>query len=121
MPTVEADNSLTNGRKANDVDLTLEEAKALHAKLNRFYRQRREGQKKQTPVLKDLGNVTPLKPNMVIQENPTDWDNVPNGALFAVDKAGSLLFTKVSKTRALCLNFMKTQPVAGASCYRIFI
>ncbi len=121
MPTAELDPAVTNGIKPSDGDLTPEEAKALHAKLNRFYRKRRGDKKKQSPVLKDLGNVTPLKPNFVIQENPTDWDNVPNGALFAVDKAGSLLFTKISKTRALCLNFMRSQPVAGASCYRIFV
>lgn len=121
MATSEIDSVSTNGHKSADSGLTPEEAKALHKKLNNFYRQRRGGKPKMKPVLKPIGDVNPLAPKMTIQKLATDWDDIPNGALFAVDPAGSLLFTKVSSSRALCLNFMKTQPVGGASCYRIFV
>jgi hypothetical protein len=121
MTTTDTDTRLTNGHKSTDTPLSSEEAKALHTKLNNFYRQRRGDKKRARPVLKPIGDVNQLQRNLVIQKSPTDWDDIPNGALFAVDPAGSLLFTKVSTSRALCLNFMKTQPVGGASCYRIFV
>lgn len=120
MAASDIDIAATNGKQSADT-LTPEEAKALHAKLNQFYRKRRGDKKKAKPVLKPIGDVDQLQRNLVIQKAPTDWDDIPNGALFAVDPAGSLLFTKVSASRALCLNFMKTQPVGGASCYRIFV
>lgn len=121
MTITESDNSTTNGYKSTDEALTPEQAKALHGKLNRFYRTQKGDKRKQKPVLKPIGDVDSLQRTLVIQKAPTDWDSIPNGALFAVDPAGSLLFTKVSTSRALCLNFMKTQPVGGASCYRIFV
>jgi hypothetical protein len=121
MPSPDTDTSVINGHKSTDTILTPEEAKALHTKLNKFYRQQRGDKKRAKPVLKPIGDVDQLQRNLVIQKSPTDWDDIPNGALFAVDPAGSLLFTKVSASRALCLNFMKTQPVGGASCYRIFV
>ena len=120
MASSDTDTSVTNGHKSTDT-LTPEEAKALHTKLNKFYRQQRGNKERARPVLKPIGDVNQLQRNLVIQKSPTDWDDIPNGALFAVDPAGSLLFTKVSASRALCLNFMKTQPVGGASCYRIFV
>lgn len=121
MASSDTDTTMTNGYKATDDNLTPEQAKALHTKLNRFYRTQKGGKTKAKPVLKPIGDVDQLQRNLVIQKSPTDWDSIPNGALFAVDPAGSLLFTKVSTSRALCLNFMKTQPVGGASCYRIFV
>jgi hypothetical protein len=121
MASSDTDTTMTNGHKATDDNLTPEQAKALHTKLNRFYRTQKGDKKRARPVLKPIGDVDQLQRNLVIQKSPTDWDSIPNGALFAVDPAGSLLFTKVSTSRALCLNFMKTQPVGGASCYRIFV
>lgn len=121
MATSDTDTTMTNGYKATEDTLTPEQAKALHTKLNRFYRTQKGDKKRAKPVLKPIGDVDQLQRNLVIQKSPTDWDSIPNGALFAVDPAGSLLFTKVSTSRALCLNFMKTQPVGGASCYRIFV
>ncbi len=121
MASSDTDTTMTNGHKITDDNLTPEQAKALHTKLNRFYRTQKGDKKRAKPVLKPIGDVDQLQRNLVIQKSPTDWDSIPNGALFAVDPAGSLLFTKISTSRALCLNFMKTQPVGGASCYRIFV
>lgn len=121
MAATNIDTEQTNGYKPAQDELTPEEAKALHAKLNRFYRKNNSGKKKAKPVLKPIGDVDQLPKNLVIQKSPTDWDDIPIGALFAVDSAGSLLFTKVNSSRAMCLNFMKSQPVGGASCYRIFV
>lgn len=121
METQDLLNTTTTNSKSTDEGLTPEEAKELHTKLNRYYRKRKQGKRKARPVLRPIGDVETIQKNLTIQKSPTDWDDMPNGSLFAVDTAGSLLFTKISNSRALCLNFMKTQPVGGASCYRIFV
>ncbi|NEQ78495.1 MAG: hypothetical protein F6K23_39210 [Okeania sp. SIO2C9] len=114
-------NPLPNSKKTNNT-MSPEEAKELHTKLNHYYRNRKQGGKRKTkPVLKPIGDTQVIQKNLTIQKSPTDWDELANGSLFAVDPAGALLFTKVSNSRALCINFMKTQPVGGAAVYRIFL
>ena len=121
METQNIVETMTINSKTSDETMTPEEAKELHTKLNRYYRQRKQGKRKARPVLRPIGDVSTIQKTLTIQKSPTDWDSLPNGSLFAVDTAGSLIFTKISNSRALCLNFMKTQPVGGASCYRIFV
>ena len=121
MDTQDFESTMSIDNKSFDEITSPEQAKAVHTKLNQYYRKRKQGKRKARPVLRPIGDVETIQKNLTIQKSPTDWDALPNGSLFAVDTAGSLLFTKVSNSRALCLNFMKTQPVGGASCYRIFV
>ncbi len=77
--------------------------------------------RKAKPVLKALGETSALTKTLTIQKAPVDWDDLSAGMLFSLDPAGTLIYTKVGKDRALCLNTMKSQSVGGASTYRIFL
>ncbi|NEO30893.1 MAG: hypothetical protein F6K36_10765 [Symploca sp. SIO3C6] len=122
METPQEVNTSPLNTKTSDKTMTPEEAKQLHTKLNHYYRDRKKGAKrKPKPVLKPIGDTETIQKCLTIQKSPTDWDDLANGSLFAVDPSGALLFTKISNSRALCLNFMKSQPVGGAAVYRIFL
>ncbi len=121
MSSTATDTPTTNGHQPSVDNLTEEQARALHAKLNRFYRQRNGGKRKNKPLLKPIGDITVIDQKIKIQKSPIDWDDIKNGMPFAIDPSGTVLYTKTGKERAICLNTMSSVPVSGASVYRVFL
>jgi len=121
MSNQTTDTATTNGSVPTASAMTEERAKALHAELNRFYRQRNGGKRKSKPLLKPIGDINAVDKKLMIQKSPIDWDALKNGMPFALDYEGTLIYTKTGKERAICLNTMSSVPVSGASVYRVFL
>lgn len=115
------DEIVTNGRVPSVDELTPEKAKALHAQLNRFYRQKNGGKRKNKPLLKPIGDINVLDLKIKVSKSPSDWDDLKNGMPFSLDAMGTVLYTKTGKERAICLNTMSPVPVSGATVYRVFL
>ncbi len=116
-----ADATLTNGSLPNVEILSKEQAKAIHAQLNRFYKKETSSKKKQKPLLKPIGDINVETKQLKIQKSPVDFDDLKTGMLFSLDPTGTVLYAKSGKERALCLNTMSPVPVGGASVYRVFL
>lgn len=95
-----------------------EEAKRLHAQLNKFYRKERKPKAK--PVLKPIGKVVTYERTVTVQESPIDWDDVDD-ELFSLDTNATQIYVKTGKERARCLNNGKSISVGGAVVYRVFL
>jgi hypothetical protein len=116
-----ADSIVTNGSQPAVSIASKEQAKALHAELNKFYRKERGDKRKSKPILKPIGQTVTTEKKIIIQQNPVDWDDIQNGTPFALDPNGTLIYTKAGASKALCLNTMSPVPVGGASVYRVFL
>jgi hypothetical protein len=101
--------------------LSEEDYRKLCKQVRQYQLQKKGGKKKAKPILKPIGNTVGVDKKFIIQQNPVDWDEVPNGAPFALDPNGVLIYTKAGSSRALCLNTMSPVPVGGASVYRVFL
>jgi hypothetical protein len=114
------DSAVMNGSQSINTDLTPEQAKELHAKLNRYYRKRSEGKKKNKPVLKPRGKVIVKQINISIEESATDLDDIEDEP-FSLDANCSQLYVKTGKERIKCVNTGKSIAVGGAAVYRVFL
>ena len=114
------DTGVMNGSQSIPTDLTPEQAKELHAKLNRYYRKRNGGKKKSKPVLKPRGKVIVKQINISIEESATDLDDIQDEP-FSLDLNASQLYVKTGKERIKCVNTGKSIPVGGAAVYRVFL
>jgi hypothetical protein len=112
-----ADSSLANGNQ----QLTEEDYKKLCKQVRHYQLAKKGGKKKAKPILKPIGQTVKVAKEFIVQQNPVDWDDIPNGAPFALDANGTLIYTKAGASRALCLNTMSPLPVGGASVYRVFL
>lgn len=101
--------------------LSEEEYKSLCKRIRQHQLLKGKGKKRQKPILKAIGNTVSVEKKIIIQQNPVDWSDIPNGTPFALDPQGVLIYTKAGASRALCLNTMSTLPVSGGVCYRIFL
>lgn len=116
MPTTDNEAS-TNGQPLISIT-SKEQAKALHAQLNKFYR---TGKKlKPKPVLKPRGKVSEKQITISIEESATDWDDITDEP-FSLDTNASQIYVKTGKERAKCVNTGKSLPVGGAAVYRVFL
>ncbi len=102
-------------------NLTEEEYKLLCKRVRQHQLRNGKGRKKSKPILKPIGQTVSVDKKFIVQQNPVDWDDLQNGAPFALDPNGVLLYTKAGGSRALCLNTMSPIPVGGASVYRVFL
>jgi len=102
-------------------NLSAEEYKVLCKRVRQYQLNNGKGRKKTKPILKPIGQTITVDKKFIVQQNPVDWDDLQNGAPFALDPNGVLLYTKAGASRALCLNTMSTIPVGGASVYRVFL
>jgi hypothetical protein len=116
-----AETATTNGNLPGVEIMSPEQAKALHAQLNRFYRKQNGQKKKLKPMLKPIGDINILELKVKVQKSPMDFDDLKNGMPFSLDPMGTVLYTKTGKERAICLNTMQPQSVGGASVYRVFL
>jgi hypothetical protein len=116
-----ADIVTSNGSQPTVSITSKEQAKALHAELNKFYRKETGSKRKAKPILKPIGQTITTEKKVIIQQNPVDWDDIQNGTPFALDPNGTLIYTKAGASKALCLNTMSPVPVGGASVYRVFL
>lgn len=116
MPTV--DSELANGNQQTINITTKEQAKALHAQLNKFYRTGKKAKPK--PVLKPRGKVVEKQITISIEESATDWDDIKDEP-FSLDTNASRIYVKTGKERAKCVNTGKSIPVGGAAVYRVFL
>jgi hypothetical protein len=101
-------------------DLTPEQAKELHAKLNRYYRKRSGGKTKAKPVLKPRGKVIEKTITIAVEESATDLDDITDEP-FSLDGNASQLYVKTGKERIKCVNTGRSIAVGGAAVYRVFI
>ena len=102
-------------------NLTEQEYRELCKSVRQYQLKNGKGRKKTKPILKPIGQTVTIDKKFIVQQNPVDWDDLQNGAPFALDPNGVLLYTKAGASRALCLNTMSTVPVGGASVYRVFL
>lgn len=102
-------------------NLTEEEYKSLCKRVRHYQIAKKGGKKKSKPILKPIGQTVTVDKKLVVQQNPVDWDDLPNGAPFALDANGTLIYSKAGASKALCLNTMSPLPVGGASVYRVFL
>lgn len=115
-----ADAAVTNGSQTSVADLTPEQAKELHKRLNQFYRKRNGGKKRAKPVLKPRGKVIEKQITLAIEESATDLDDIKDEP-FSLDTNGSQLYVKVGKERIKCVNTGRSISVGGAAVYRVFL
>lgn len=112
--------TMTTTSSLASVDIASEEqAKALHAQLNKFYRSRRKPRKAK-PVLRPMGKVNVLQRNITVEESATDWESITD-EIFSLDTNATQLFIKTGKERARNLTTGKTIAVGGASVHKCFI
>ncbi len=115
-----AETTLSNGSLPSVDNLTPEQAKALHAKLNQYYRNRNGGKRKAKPVLKPRSKVIEKSITIAIEESATDLDDIKDEP-FSLDANGSQLYVKVGKERIKCVNTGRSISVGGAAVYRVFL
>lgn len=116
-----AETGATNGSNPAVTITSRDEAKALHAELNKFYRKQTGNKRKTKPILKPIGQTKAIQKTWIISQAPSDWEDLPKGAPFALDADGTLIYTKSGASQALCINTMSALPVGGASVYRVFL
>ncbi len=110
----------TTSSSQTSIDIATEEqAKALHAQLNKFYRSRRKTRKAK-PVLRPMGKVNVIQRNITVEESATDWESITD-EIFSLDVNATQLFIKTGKERARNLTTGKTIAVGGASVHKCFI
>lgn len=102
-------------------DLTEEQYRDLCKKVRQHQLKNGKAKKKAKPILKPIGNTISIDKKLTVQQAPVDWDDLQTGSPFALDPNASLIYTKCSASRALCLNTMTAMSVGGASVYRIFL
>lgn len=124
MTDKNGDTALTNGRLEIDTalttDLTPEQAKALHTKLNSYYRKRRDTKPKAKPVLKPRGKVLTKEITIAIEESATDFEDIKDEP-FSLDANASQIYVKTGKERMKCVNTGRSIAVGGAAVYRVFL
>lgn len=112
------DNEISNGSEPTIKITTKEQAKALHAQLNKFYRTGKKAKAK--PVLKPRGKVITKEVTIAIEESACDFDDIQDEP-FSLDQNASQIYVKTGKERMKCVNTGKSLPVGGAAVYRVFI
>lgn len=112
-----ADSSVVNGNQ----NLSEEEYKKLCKQVRHYQIKNGKQRKKNKPILKPIGQTVSLKKDLLIQQNPVNWSDIPVGAPFALDPNAVLIYTKAGISKALCLNTMSPVPVGDASVYRLFL
>jgi hypothetical protein len=116
-----SDTAVANGSKQATNELSDAQYKEMCKMVRQHQLKNGKAKKRSKPILKPIGQTEVVPKNIVIQQNPVDWDDIPNGAPFALDPKGVLVYTKAGASRALCLNTMQPVPVGGASVYRVFL
>jgi hypothetical protein len=115
-----AEATMTGNSQNGVTDLTPEQAKELHAKLNRYYRKRSGGKTKAKPVLKPRGKVLEKQITIAVEESATDLDDIKDEP-FSLDMNASQIYVKIGRERIKCVNTGRSIPVGGAAVYRVFI
>jgi hypothetical protein len=116
-----AETAVTNGAQTAVETMTEAEAKALHRKLNQYYRKRSGNKKKAKPVIKPRGKVEVHQASIGIEESATDLDDINDEPFSLVPNNVSQIWVKVGKERIKCVNTGKSIPVGGAAVYRLFL
>lgn len=115
------DAAVTNSSQASVTDLTPEQAKELHKRLNQFYRKRNGGKKKAKPVIKPRGKVEQHQVTIGIEESATDLDDIVDEPFSLTPNNVSQIWVKTGKERIKCVNTGKSISVGGAAVYRLFL
>lgn len=115
-----ADTEVLNGSKSTNTELTPEQAKALHAQLNQYYRKRSGGKKKSKPVLKPRGKVNEIQKSFLVEESATSLQDIEDEP-FSLDQLASQIYVKTGKERIKCVNTGKSIATSGAAVYRVFL
>ena len=114
------DSVAPNGNQKGATPLSPEQYKEL-CKQVKHYQLANGKKRKSKPILKPIGDINVIELKAKVQKSPVDWDDIKNGMPFALDADGTLIYTKIGKERAICLNTMSPVPVGGASVYRVFL
>jgi ribosomal protein L29 len=114
-----AESQMASVSQTNDREMTEQEYKALCKRLRQHQLKNRK--KKAVPVLKPLGNTKTVQRNLLIAENPVDWQSLPSKATFSRDEGGHILYVKSGESRAINLNTMKSEPISGAAVYQVWL
>jgi hypothetical protein len=114
-----AESQMVSNVQTNDREMTEQEYKALCKKLRQHQLKNRKT--KAIPVLKPLGNTKSIQRNLLIAENPIDWQSLPSKATFSRDVGGHILYVKSGESRAINLNTMKSEAISGAAVYQVWL
>lgn len=114
------DTLTANGSQPTVSIQSKEQAKALHAELNKFYQKEKSSKRKPKPMLRPIGNTNTIEKKIVCQQNPIDWQDTPLGTTFALEPNAVVTYIKVSASKAFCLSTMSAVGVSGGSCYKVF-
>ena len=101
--------------------LTEEEYKQLCLKVRHHQASKNKGKKRSKPLLKPIGTTVAVTKTLSVAQNPVDWDELATGALFSLEPAGVVLYSKAGASRAICLSNQATMSVSGGACYRVFL
>jgi hypothetical protein len=116
-----ADTTATLSNQNGATDLTPEQAKELHKKLNQFYRKRNGGKTKAKAVIKPRGKVEVHQKAIAIEESATDFDDINDEPFSLTPNNVSQIWVKTGKERMKCVNTGKSLSVGGAAVYRVFL
>lgn len=116
-----SDTAVVNGNKPITSNLSETEYRDLCKQVRHYQIKNSKTRKKSKPLLKPIGDINVRDMKVKIQKSPVDWDDIQTGMPFSLDQEGTLIYTKVGRERAICLNTMSPVPVGGASVYRVFL
>lgn len=94
------DSATINDSQPNGPDLTPEQAKELHRKLNQYYRKRSGGKKKAKPVIKPRGKVNSFQRQIDIEESATDVQDILDEPFPLTRNSVSQIWVKVGKEKS---------------------
>lgn len=114
------DSATPNGSQTKGSTLSEQQYRELCKQVKQFQMQNAR-KRRSKPLLKPIGDINIVDLKLKVQKSPCDWDDLKTGMPFALDATGTVLYTKVGKERAICLNTMSPVPVGGASVYRAFL
>jgi hypothetical protein len=97
------------------------EYKKLCKQMKQFQTQKNGGKKRSKPPLRAIGEVTQKPATFKIQKVQSDWEAIPNYTPFALDLEATLIYIKIGKERAMCVNTMQSLAVASALVHRVFL
>lgn len=117
--------TLTNAKQSGDNLMAESEYRELCRKLRQEQiirsKQGLTKRKKNSTVLAPKGNLKEITLNVRIEESPTNWADIKNDTVFALDPNGTQLFTKKGKDKAANLRTNKSMSIAGAAVYIVYL
>lgn len=119
MSTAESPVATANGSTPDISKLTPEALKAIRSQIAKI--DRAKAKKRAPKVLRPLGNTKTVQRNLMVEENPTEWEALRQNQVFARDNNAHILYVKKGKSSAINLNTLKSESINGAAVYVVHL